>query len=210
LKSFVWLGATAGVFLALLVVVLFHPGPVPADAGILHGIQSAFGVVSDPASSITQLVLLFAPPIAALLYVAYVRRWRVALWFAAAVVSSILVSGTLQTVLGRPGPPPRTILEPQTTGSFPSVSAEEVVLQGALIAYLGSHFLPNRRYLILGFAVVSVGLICFVLIDTAVHWPSDVLGGLSFGGAWAAIAVILMKRRSWLRGSLEDSSLHGA
>jgi membrane-associated phospholipid phosphatase len=206
LKSLTWLGGTAGVFLALLVLVLLHPAPLPADAGILRATQGAFGVISDPASSVIQLVLLFAPPLAALVLVAYKRRWRVALWFLAAVVSSIFVSGTLQLLLGRPGPPPRTILEPQTTGSFPSVSAEEVILQAALIAYLGWQFLPNRRYLILGLAIVNVGLISFVLIDTAVHWPSDVLGGLSFGAAWTAIALILRKRWKWLRGSLEDNA----
>lgn len=199
LKTFMWLGVTAGVFLALLVLVVLHPGPLPADIGIQRGIQRAFGVVSDPASSVTQLILLFAPPIVALVYVAYKHRWRVALWFVAAVVSSILVSGTLQVVLGRPGPPPRAALEPQPLDRFPALAG--------LIAYLGWHFFRNRRYLILGLAIVSSGLISFLLIDTAVHWPSDVLGGLSFGAAWTTIALILRKRWKRLLGTLEDNSL---
>jgi membrane-associated phospholipid phosphatase len=76
------------------------------------------------------------------------------------------------------------------------------MLQAALIAYLVWRSAWTGRFLILALALADVTLISAVLVDTAVHWPSDVIGGLGFGTAWTMIALILARRSRWLHGTV--------
>jgi undecaprenyl-diphosphatase len=193
-------GFLAAVFLILLVAVRFHPGPLPTDVGITRDIQGALGVLEDPGATVGLLVLLFTPPIAVLLFALYARRWVVALWFVAAVVGSILLAGTLQLVVDRPGPADALIRVPApATAVFPSVSVVEVIVQSALAVYLGWVRFRRGRYVIVVLAITGVALTSILVIDTAVHWPSDVLGGLTFGGAWTILALVIGARLKRLR-----------
>jgi hypothetical protein len=175
-----------GVFLVLIVVVLLHPAPLPGDAGFTDAVRKTIGVLTATVGDATEAVLFLGPLVVIPGFLLFLRTWWTALWFAIAVVTSILVSGTIQLLLGK------------TSGGFPSVSVEIAVLTAALAVYLSWQRFAVARYWIVGLAAVEVVLTCVVLIDRVEHRPSEVLGGLIFGSARTLVAIAVADR--WRSG----------
>ena len=59
----------------------------------------------------------------------------------------------------------------------------------AVVVFLGGALLmvwPRVRWWWWACLAVPVGLMAGALVITVAHWPTDVLGGWVFGGAWLA------------------------
>jgi membrane-associated phospholipid phosphatase len=183
LQATAWPALLTASFLVLLVAVVLHPGPLPSDVGIMRGVQHVLGVL--PASDAVGYVLLFGPVVIVLPVLLYERRWAAAVWFFGALLTSVLGSGILQVVLGRPGP------SSSYGDSFPSVSVAEALVLGALVVYFGWKRFGSGRYVVIILAIAYVAVVSVLPIDTEGHWPSDVLGGLIFGATWTILAFLV-------------------
>jgi undecaprenyl-diphosphatase len=119
---------------------------------------------------------------------------RSALVLLAGVPASIATQ-LLKLLFQRPRPPANVlhVSQPEASFGFPSGHATFYAWFVPLLV-VGLHlWLPPRLrppgYLLAGL-IVLVGALARVW--AGVHWPTDVLGGLLLGGAWAAIVIRTM------------------
>jgi undecaprenyl-diphosphatase len=111
----------------------------------------------------------------------------------------LLISHELKEIVDRPRPDYHLLgLDPQSF-SFPSGHSVYGAIFGGLLIYLADGLVPSRltrRWLQAGLAglILAMGASRVYL---GVHWPSDVIGGLLFGGVSLAGLIAL-------RGLLEN------
>lgn len=123
----------------------------------------------------------------------------------AATVGNIILNGALKLVYHRARP---TVFEWQTvavSSSFPSGHAMSATVVYGTVAYLLVRLQKHTwaKALTLSAAVLLILLICLTRLYLGVHYPSDVLGGIIVGLAWAAFcmatleaSLIIGRRRS--------------
>jgi undecaprenyl-diphosphatase len=123
----------------------------------------------------------------------------------ASTAGSILLNNVLKIWFDRPRP---TVFEWQThaaSSSFPSGHAMSATVVYGTVAYLLARLQKHlwARAITLTAAVVMVVLICTTRLYLGVHYPSDVLGGIVVGLAWAGFcmatleaSLVLARRRA--------------
>jgi undecaprenyl-diphosphatase len=131
----------------------------------------------------------------------------------AATIGNILLNGALKLVYHRPRP---SVFEWQTTAvssSFPSGHAMSSTVVYGTVAYLLMRLQKHTWAKSLTFvgAIILILLICLTRLYLGVHYPSDVLGGIIVGLAWAAFcmatleASLALGRRRAPKETLEEA-----
>lgn len=115
------------------------------------------------------------------------RMWRHAALLAGASISGAIVVTIVKTLFARARPPLAERLIEVHGMSFPSGHAADSAIVYFSLAAVGAAALRTRteRNTAVLLAVLLVGAIGVSRIYLAVHWPSDVLAGWSFGTLWA-------------------------
>jgi undecaprenyl-diphosphatase len=113
----------------------------------------------------------------------------------AATIGNILLNGALKFVYHRARP---SVFEWQTTAvssSFPSGHAMSATVVYGTVAYLLVRLQKHSwaKLLTLTTAVVLILLICLTRLYLGVHYPSDVMGGIIVGLAWAAFCMATLE-----------------
>jgi len=123
----------------------------------------------------------------------------------AATAGNILLNNVLKLFFDRERP---SIFEWGThaaSSSFPSGHAMSATVVYGTVAYLLARLQKHRwaRAITLTLAVVMIALICSTRLYLGVHYPSDVLGGIVVGLAWAGFcmatleaSLVLARRRA--------------
>ncbi|MET3804240.1 undecaprenyl-diphosphatase [Nakamurella sp. UYEF19] len=119
------------------------------------------------------------------------RRWGVVFVVGSAAVASVVLTGLLKMLIGRPRPPVGLAIVEAVGYSMPSTDGA-LTASAALALFLVTAWpTQNARRVgaaILGAAVLLIGA-CLVYLGA--HWPSDVLAGWLVGAliAWACYRV---------------------
>ena len=113
----------------------------------------------------------------------------------AATIGNILLNGALKLVYHRPRP---TVFAWQTvavSSSFPSGHAMSATVVYGTVAYLLVRLQKHTwaKVLTLSGAIILILLICLTRLYLGVHYPSDVLGGIIVGVAWAAFCMATLE-----------------
>jgi undecaprenyl-diphosphatase len=119
-------------------------------------------------------------------------RWQDSVWFLVATVVVLAANPVLKEIFGRPRPDIRPWPEAVSPLSFPSGhAAGTAALVGALVMVTEGRRL-RRAIILLGAALL--GLVAFSRMTTAVHYPSDIVAGWAWAGAWVALVWAVMRR----------------
>jgi membrane protein DedA with SNARE-associated domain len=193
------LGAALWLFFGVLQDVLAGDPLVRANAAVFHFLQSLrtdwIDRVMIGVTELGDLTVVVAVTFAGLLWLAWRRNWRASAHLAATValasLFTLLMKSTLQV------PRPYTLGSEWSLSAFPSGhSAVNAALYG-FIAIGASWELGARGKLLVTSAVaLFVVAIAFARLYLGAHWLSDVLAGLGFGVAWAALLGIAYFSRS--------------
>jgi membrane-associated phospholipid phosphatase len=200
--------------LALAVIVRQHPGPLPGDARLEVGVQSALlgrGIVTTGLDGISTLNWPVPTAITMAVIVGIfllLRRWLDAIVPPiAAGVSSVATFG-LSKWVHRPRPLHHGVHPLQyitTTYGFPSGHVAYAVTVFGLFLFLTSQVRrPMHPALIWFIRIVLVALILLMPISRMVeaeHWPSDILAGALDGLFWLVLFshIYLWARGRWPR-----------
>jgi undecaprenyl-diphosphatase len=140
------------------------------------------------------IVVIVVVGVAALFLSLARRRWSVILLLVANV-GGILITHLLKLGFARPRPQFFDWGDPVITASFPSGHASSAAVAYGTIAYLIArlHHRAIVRRSILVAAAVLIALIALSRIYIGVHYPSDVLAGLTLGIAWAAFCMAALE-----------------
>jgi len=168
----------------------------PADLWLTHRLQdidaAAFGEALDWASRLAEMPLVAAVGVGGALGLVLVTRRLGTIWLVAALVVSLSNSG-VKFLVDRPRPSAGLVdVSEKTSGlSFPSGHVTAAVLVYGFIFYLAGFLIPARflRLLVQASCLVVVVLTVLQRVYVGAHWPSDVLGGLLFGGLLLALLI---------------------
>jgi undecaprenyl-diphosphatase len=113
----------------------------------------------------------------------------------AATAGSIILNNALKLVYHRARP---SVFEWQTqamSSSFPSGHAMSATVVYGTVAYLLVRLQKHTwaKALTLSAAIILILLICLTRLYLGVHYPSDVLGGIVVGLAWAAFCMATLE-----------------
>lgn len=122
------------------------------------------------------------------------RRWPDAVFLGVGVALVWAVNPVLKEIFDRPRPGVATSLETVSAYGFPSGhAAGTAALVGALLTVLGS-----RRAWLVAFGVVVLAVVAFAQLAIGVHYPSDILAGWFWAGAWiVAVSSVRDRIRAW-------------
>ncbi|WP_448570449.1 diacylglycerol kinase family protein [Trichothermofontia sp.] len=110
-----------------------------------------------------------------------------------AFLGALVMNFSLKPLFMRLRPDLWPTLITETSYSFPSGHAlGSTVLYGMIAYLLGRHFPKYQRWFY-GAALVLVGLISFSRLYLGVHWPSDVIAGMSIGFLWLMVGVTMSR-----------------
>jgi membrane-associated phospholipid phosphatase len=186
----------AGVVISLLVVLIHHSESLSdLDAGAArwahHHSGEATHRVLEAVSSLasTRGVIVIAVIVGVVEWIRVPNRW-IPVFLLAVTLGDSFVTNTVKGIVDRSRPtidPHAVALGP----SFPSGhSSTAAALFAALALLAGRQRSPRARAILVGVAVgLAVAVACSrVLLD--LHWPSDVVAGLTLGWAWFALCAI--------------------
>jgi len=168
----------------------------PADLWLAHRLQdadaAAFSEALDAASRLAEMPLVVGVALGAALGLGLLARHLGAIWLVAALVVSLSNSG-VKLLVDRPRPADDLVEVSEKTSSaaFPSGHVTAAVLVYGFIFYLASFLIPAGllRFLVQASCVIVIVLTALQRVHAGVHWPSDVLGGLLFGGLLLALLI---------------------
>jgi len=168
----------------------------PADLWLAHRLQdidaAAFSEALDAASRLAETPLVVAVALGAALGLGLLARHLGATWLVAALVVTLSNRG-VKFLVDRPRPADDLVEVSEKTSSaaFPSGHVTAAVLVYGFIFYLASFLIPAGllRFLVQASCVIVIVLTALQRVHAGVHWPSDVLGGLLFGGLLLALLI---------------------
>lgn len=168
----------------------------PADLWLSHRLQDidgdAFRDALDWASRLAEMPQVAAVGVAGILVLALLAREPQAVLLLAAFIALPLNSGA-KLLVDRPRPAAHLVgvSEEASSMSFPSGHAMAAILVYGFVFYLAGLLIPARllRCLVQAACLVIIVLTGMQRVYVGVHWPSDVLGGLLFGGLLLALLI---------------------
>jgi len=198
-----------GLVVALLVFVFgllaklaLDGGTRDLDDGLLHGAQALrerlpwLADVMRDLSGIGSAVTLTLVTLGACGYLMLIGRRVTAGVVAASTVCAIVVVELLKAGFGRLRPDSAFAHFTQSGLSFPSghssMSAVVFLTLGALLAR--AHARRIERVYIMAAAFLLAALIGLSRVALGVHWLTDVIGGWTFGAAWAIVWLLVDER----------------
>ena len=200
-------------FLGVLQDVISGDPLVRADRAVFHLLQSLrVPAVDQVMVAVTELgdASVIVPVTLAMLgWLIWQRAWRAALYGATAVAGASMFALLLKATLhqARPG----ALYAGWNAYSFPSSHATvSTALSGFLVVLICREFGARARVAVTLAAVSLVSAIAFSRLYLGAHWLSDVMAGLAFGTAWAALLGIVYlqhARRNVRAGGLAGVSL---
>lgn len=194
--------AAAGTALALVVVAA--EGPLSGEVWSTRQVQRLPGFLEPLADAnravTTTWVVLTAGTAAALAFAVRRDLWM-AVVVAALLVATPVCQAGIKDVVDRPRPTDEQV-EVRAGYTSPSFPAGHVMSPAAVYGF-GALLLWRTGRPRLRRGAVAVGafllLSCWANVYLGVHWPTDVLGGLLFGGALACLAAWLTSRPELIR-----------
>jgi membrane-associated phospholipid phosphatase len=185
-RSVLIAGAVCFVALALAAALL---GALPGD----HAVRVWFlDVVSPPAVEILRVVnhlgswrlLLPATLLLLLMFPHARRRWWV---WVGLMLAAPGTEGLTKIIVARARP------EDASMG-FPSGHATAAAAFFGALIYLSGSLSPAARRAVRVGGVLAIVLVATARIVLRAHWPSDVVGGVALGLAFASAAALLARR----------------
>lgn len=172
-------------------LALRHPGNLLEPIGpdwLLSVARDVTALGGTPL--LTFLTLLFTG------YFAVKKEWRTIAVLLVAVIGETILSGLLKDMFGRPRPDIVPHLIEVSSKSFPSGHATSAAAIYLTLAALLARDIKERavRNFVYFGAVSLAALVGASRVYLGVHYPTDVIGGLSFGAAWAATVLIAARR----------------
>jgi undecaprenyl-diphosphatase len=142
----------------------------------------------------TGTVVLMIVAIASLFLVLTRHKYSAALLLAA-TAGGLVLNLVLKNFFNRPRPQVFAWGTNAVSSSFPSGHAMSAVIVYSTVAYLAArlHRSVWARVLVMSFAFLVIGLIAVSRLYLGVHYPSDVLAGLTIGLAWAAFCMATLE-----------------
>jgi membrane-associated phospholipid phosphatase len=182
--------------LAVLWLVMMLSGTGPLDLRLLHALYSADrpplrGAVIFVTNLGNWWVLVTLTLIGAA-WLLYRRKVRPALLLLAITLVGRVLVDLQKLGIGRLRPEDQAHLVPVGSLSFPSAHAANTMIVFLSLALL----VADRRNRRLGVAaaLTATAIIGITRPMLGVHWPSDVIGGWSFGAAWVLLILALAER----------------
>ncbi len=133
---------------------------------------------------------------AVLAWLLWLRKWRVAGYWTAAIVFGQLAAIIFKLVLQR-ARPMKDIYDGFSTYAFPSGHAVmSTVVYGFLVVLIARQLSRSRRWVAYAMAALLISAIALSRLYLGAHWLSDVIGGLSLGLVWVSLLGIAYYRHS--------------
>ena len=184
--------ALIGLALAWAVMLVF--GGMELDRGLLVlGYADGTLWLAEAAQIVTRLgdgPVLIGMTLAIAVWLAWRRDWRDAVVLVAITISGRLLVEVQKGWAGRMRPDANEHLDHVTSLSFPSGHAANTTIVLLTLAVL----LPaseRGRFFAIWLAVLLALLVGISRVMLGVHWPSDVIGGWSFGLFWTLLLLRL-------------------
>ena len=192
--------ATIWLFLGVLEDVVTGDPLVRVDQGFYQLMQNLRTPWGDRVMVfVTELgdgIVLGIVAVAVLAWLLWLRNWRVAGYWAAAVVFGQLAATAIKLILQRQRPLV-DIYEGLSAYAFPSGHAVmSTVVYGFLAVLIARRLTRAHRWLAYGLPALLISAIALSRLYLGVHWLSDVIGGLSLGLAWVSLLGIAYYRHS--------------
>lgn len=195
----VMLIGSAWLFFGILEDIVAGDPLVRADAAIYQALQDLRTLPGDSVMlAITELgdtIVVMAITIAVLLWLAWKRAWRSAIYWLAAVAGASALNTVIKVALHR-ARPTELFYTGWSAFSFPSGhSTVNLVLYSFLALLIGRGSRSVWRLPVTFIALSFVLLIAFSRVYLGAHWFSDAVGGLAFGTAWLAVLGFFYMRK---------------
>ena len=134
--------------------------------------------------------------VAVLAWLMWLRKWRIAGYWSAAIVFGQLAATTFKLAMQRPRPL-ANIYDGFSTYAFPSGHAVmSTVVYGFLAVLIARQLSRSRRWVAYAMAASLIGAIAMSRLYLGAHWLSDIVGGLSLGVVWVSLLGIAYYRHS--------------
>jgi undecaprenyl-diphosphatase len=142
----------------------------------------------------TGTVVLMIVIVAALFLVLTQHKYSAILLLVSAF-GGLVLNGVLKLGFDRPRPSIFIPAVNTVSSSFPSGHAMSAAIVYSTVAYLAARLHRSlwARLVVMLAALVLIVLICFSRLYLGVHYPSDVIAGVSIGLAWAALCMATLE-----------------